>query len=196
MRIVFFNIKGGVGKTSLAVAVAKEFGIPYFTNEENKIKNFQVNLLPTSRKEISELELPKDCVFDFGGFADNIINYILVADVVVVPTIRERLSILKAMQSIKAIEQANKNIIVCMTKYLNTERDEREIQEIIEKVNQKYPYRWTYLSESRIFSDVVNGGEGGIREIGLRFCYSKSKILNQWDNFIDVINQSVKDGKK
>ncbi|MDD5065259.1 MAG: hypothetical protein PHQ35_10950 [Phycisphaerae bacterium] len=92
MRVMTWNLKGGVGKTSLSLALAIENGWLVATNDYHSPLE---HILPEkSFKKMTEkdtLPVPpegKDVIYDFGGKADGrVLDAIAIADVIIVPVI-------------------------------------------------------------------------------------------------------------
>ena len=68
MKIVsFFNVKGGVGKTSFAFSIAKDLGLYLQSNDASIIESIYPKMSKISEKP----QLIDNCVFDFGGFVSH-----------------------------------------------------------------------------------------------------------------------------
>jgi cellulose biosynthesis protein BcsQ len=118
MKIVVFNLKGGQGKTSIAVSLALHYKTAIITNDS--CSRLELILPKTAFKEIGtkEKEIPNvddvDIIYDFGGWLDlRIISILKTADLVIIPIIFNGfLDLQKGVQSINEVLRYNKNILV------------------------------------------------------------------------------------
>ena len=96
MILSVWNKKGGVGKTSLAYALAKDLDFDLISNDDSSIEECY------DRAEITSKIKPKDgCVYDFGGFADPQIGEVMKAsNVLIVPTIPSENANIKTYQTV------------------------------------------------------------------------------------------------
>jgi hypothetical protein len=106
MKIAVWNKKGGVGKTSLALSLAKDLGYYLISNDDSNIEM----AYPAMSKIMNKPSLIDNCVYDFGGFVDaNIIDIINKSDLVIIPFFSDLNSLTKTLSTANEIN--NKNII-------------------------------------------------------------------------------------
>jgi len=170
MKITLYNFKGGVGKTSLSLALAKEFNFGYISNdgivhqkEEEKKSLFGHIFKKNKLLELSSFDeipnLPEDynVVFDLGGFiSDKVIPALTQSDIVIIPTDGEPLSIEKTINTIEAVSPYNGNILVVATK-VRSDAEYRTIKERMLEVGYKIPI--PLLRNSTAFSHVYKKGK-------------------------------------
>lgn len=107
MKIAVWNGKGGVGKTPLAFSLAKDLDYPYITNDDTHLlQKYSKSAFETKPK------IYKKAVYDFGGFTSNILHVIKDADIVIIPTNPDNMSIYKTIKTYEEVIKYNNNIIV------------------------------------------------------------------------------------
>lgn len=171
MRISVWNLKGGVGKTHLSLALSKDLDLKYYSNENNFIDGA---LLIKDNPDISE-----NAIFDFGGFVDKISDYLKISDLVLIPTTNDYFSILKTFETFKLSAQFNQNILFVLTRIQSKIKD-KDI-DILKKHG-----RMLELNESNIFKKSIETNQG-ILTLSEIFCYKNKKIVDQYKNLIDEI---------
>lgn len=186
MRIGVFNVKGGVGKTAISVALFNDLKAEaYYSNEMNQIENLDIKLLSFKNPmEKRKMVIAEKSIFDFGGFSDDICDFLRICNLIIIPTTRDRLSLQKAWQSLKTLEKFNQNLVLVMTKTLPKYND--ICDQAVELLNQKKSYKTCYLNESKIFSDVIEQNKG-ILDLGQSFAYKNKSIVEQWNKLLKII---------
>jgi len=145
-RTLIWNTKGGVGKTALAVHIARIAGafvianeshsdLPHLLGEDQCLALRHDQPLPNIPPEVP-------LVYDFGGFAEpRVIQAALDAHYVIVPVCLETLESMQelqgAMGTIRAIEPHNKNIIIVNTK--SKPGHMAKVMEVFKEARVKYP---------------------------------------------------------
>lgn len=142
MKIIIYNIKGGQGKTDIALNLALTMDFNFITNEplspvemvldeDNLIKLDQEDDFPEIPPEI-------DCIFDFGGYLDKrAIEGLKQADYVLVPVVNEFKDMHTTVNFIQEIEEYNSNIIIIANKTQKGDYD--AIKEIMAENYPSYP---------------------------------------------------------
>lgn len=183
MKISVFNTKGGVGKTPIAVTLAKDLGLAYYTNEKNPLQKIDVTYINTEELDPNQ-KIEDNCIFDFGGFVSNIAPFLRISDLIIVPTFKSYLSISHAFSTIKAIKSINKNICMVLTRVAN-----EDIDQVVDEINKYFKYPLFVLNESRIFDTVLEKGKG-INELAEElYFYKGKKIIEQYQTFISGVTK-------
>jgi MinD superfamily P-loop ATPase len=142
MRILFFSLKGGTGKSTMALNTALTTGCGLITNDRYSPVE---KVLPADRayklepnQELPVIPKGVDLVYDFGGYVDGrVVKAMEDADAVIVPTPNAYAEIQVALETIKETREHNKRIIVVVNK---AGRGDQEIVEGIIRSKFKEPY--------------------------------------------------------
>jgi len=167
MKIAVITTDGGAGKTAISFALAKDLDYYYMTNDKSI-----VNLVYKDYSKIApakELPIIDNCIYDFGGYYDTgVINIIKKCDVVIVPSINDLNSKMKAISTIDELKKYNNNFLVIATRVEN-DTDFKEINEAIKK-------RFDNIKVMRLRKTKMlkNGLESGLSPLEL---VSQSKLM-------------------
>ena len=172
MKIVFFSIKGGVGKTSISLSMALTYKYNFVTNDIvtslEGIHSIKASKIASSLKKIPRpiLGSSKNQIFDIGAMSGQIdpkaAHAISLADAVVIPTLCDTRSVEATIQSIKFVKEACHNIFVIVNKV----KDEKEYESIVEHLSPYVDEEFIYqMRETTLFKRIAEHGENFFTKI-------------------------------
>jgi cellulose biosynthesis protein BcsQ len=194
MKIMIYNIKGGQGKTDIALNIAMTKGFNLLTNEPLSPVEL---VLPNKRflKLAAQETCPVlpddfDVVFDFGGYLDNrAIVALQQSDYVLVPVINEFKDVHTTVNFIQEIEEYNNKIVIIANKTVSRKNgsDFTDIKAIMAKHYPDYPIFEikqsralpNLLTEKKSISEMVS--EGGLKR------YNYTLVKEQFDAIMEVL---------
>ncbi len=192
MKILFYSIKGGQGKTTHAISYTKYKEALYLTNDfESGTLNIYQDIFKKNQLQVigpkDNLNIPDnlDIVFDFGGWVDEKIKKITkMCDVVVVPLFYQSMAdLLPCLKVVSSLSKYNHNIIVLIN---NTET--KDIEDLKETLNKKLPQNKIFIiNKSKYFIRLANEGK-------TIFDLSKESGLNKYilKNLVKQIKEFYK----
>jgi cellulose biosynthesis protein BcsQ len=194
-KFTMYSLKGGQGKTSLAVAIAKELDLAIITNDiyspiETMFPKEMVLKLQPNENLPSAKDLDGgDIIFDFGGYLDpRVIPALEMSDYVLIPVIDfDKLNAQGFLSTIAEVKNHNKNIIIILNK--TSETDAKEIKKELKAYNYSYPI--FEIKSSKVFKNLVDDGKSisqYVGEGGLR-AYSYKPVNDQLSKLIQYLNK-------
>lgn len=165
--VVFYNAKGGQGKTTLSILYSLYNNSHYYTNDyKSGTEALYKGLFPKGHFHVIEekdtgIEVPEKyegLVFDFGGFIDKKIPKIVSnADLCIIPISYEsKADIYTLSQSLTSLSQYTDNFLIVINK--TKTKDIEAVAEFIEQAFQgKYPIKVVRYSSYMTY--LVNEGK-------------------------------------
>ena len=144
--IVFFNTKGGTGKSTLSYLLYKHFKVDYFivntdfikAIDDNEILHFTNLEDKEKQKEFIKNLKMKDAIIDTRGSLlndDTIKFFITKSNLIVVPTAADILNLRQTFVVLKDLQIFKKNILLVFNKF---EKEQKEIiDEFLDFLQQK-----------------------------------------------------------
>lgn len=202
MKILFYSVKGGQGKTTHAISFAKYKEALYITNDYESgtldiySEIFSENQLqiikPETKLDFKGLKGIDNIVFDFGGWVDEKIESIAKnVDVIVVPIFYQSIAdLMPCIKTVNSLSKYNKNIVILIN---NT--DTNDIEDLQKHLKDKFSeFRVFVINRSKYINRLANDGktifdlskEGGIVKFNLSRTGLTKQIKDLY-NYLDNI---------
>ena len=153
---MIYNIKGGQGKTDIALNLALTLNLNFVTNEPLSPVELVLEegsfLKLDQHEEFPDLPADMEAVFDFGGYLDKrAIEALKLADYVIVPVVNEFKDVHTTINFIQEIEEFNSKILIVANR--TRKGDYAEIKEAMGKFYKQYPV--FEIKESRAMPNIL-----------------------------------------
>ena len=127
MRYLVTSMKGGVGKSSIALNLAAYTGSQYITNDITIPRGADIIQIPPGKKRIpKELSEQTHTVFDFGALSTlldpKIAHAARFCDVIIIPTRTDPRSITATIKTFQLVEDAGKPIVVVINHFKDSKK--------------------------------------------------------------------------
>jgi cellulose biosynthesis protein BcsQ len=189
-RITIWSLKGGVGKTTIALNLALDFHCGVITNERYTLldKALEKGKFLKLDTEQSVPTIPKEhsIIFDMGGYIDKrVIEACMQSDYVIIPTTPTKLDLQGCIGTIQEIQEVNKNIIVVINR-VDNEKDCIKAKALIKQIGD-YPV--FEIKKSRTMQNLIDEKQSisQIAEQGGLKGYMVQSLNTQWQEIINFI---------
>ncbi len=187
-NVLFYNKKGGQGKTTLATNYAKKIKANFYTNDENnftdEVFSIKINMIPHNQ-QIEEVEIDdeKSNVFDFGGFTDDRVRIVAgFCDVCVVPIFYQgAIDIRAAQETMQTLKSENKNSIFVIN---NTEKELiQDLHNHLSKMSRTFviPHSLFLQENNKSIFDIYKNATG------LQQYTIKNKVMPYFDELFNYL---------
>lgn len=190
-RIAVCQIKGGVGKTRVALNLAMTLDFGVITNDQYSVVE---RILSPERRKILGIdeklpEIPPEIpiIFDFGGYPDvRMIEALRQSQFVLTPVLPHKEDLQIALDFIQDIKKYNKNIIIIVNRTKAGDFD--KIRRVFKNF---YPELAIFeIKESRVMSHLVEQ-KASVREIACKDKLHRKpygKVARQFDTIINYMS--------
>jgi len=186
-KIVVFNPKGGVGKTSLSFSLALSMGLKYVSNDDSVVFQILDNAEFTDKKVDSDEPL----IYDLGGFVTtNTLDIINDSNLVIIPLTSNINSILQTNNLLSSLEHNNVLIV------FNAIEDLKQIDFINDNLTE-HEHLVLTLKRSKLIDNAMLSGksiEDTVNENNLTKHNYKSAYV-EYVNFVNIVKKLSKKGK-
>jgi len=208
MILTTYNIKGGTGKTSISIQLAKALNLTYISNDKEggacEVFDDNKSFLVTE-DEYTKIPLEKDCIYDLGGFRtnQNIYEIIKGSDFVIVPTLISRGDIKGTIKMLEELHKINQNVLVVINRVkanYKTQNKFEKSQTLINYFKEELKDRdlefdnlhFTTLREAEVIESGTFDGESVFEIATNRF---KKHIYRNILSDLNTILEIIKGGK-
>lgn len=152
--ISIFNIKGGVGKTTISVQLSKCLNFLYVSNDA---KTGATNFVGENGCDIpadsTSIPIENDMIYDFAGEIDYRITEVLKETTVIVPTLISQQDIQSTLTVLRDLSQIKDRVIVVVNR-LKKEEDFIATRKRIEDENFDMHIDFLFIKDYGFFSRI------------------------------------------
>lgn len=188
MKILYFSLKGGVGKSSIALNHAIHNSYAYVTNDITTSTDgecvSEFHHIPHNTKRIPKKLLPlQDVIFDFGAMSSvidaKVTQAVTHCDCVVIPTLTDARSIQATMNTYDLIKEKAKRVVIIIN---NFQKEEKCLYAKVQLDHLKRKVLILEMKHTTLFERVARDGVLWYTKIGSQkgeYRLQKTKLEHQ-----------------
>lgn len=184
MRLTIYSSKGGVGKTPLSILFAVDKGFSVGCNESSDIYSGHIDedmyLLHELDQEFPLIPDDIDIVFDMAGtmskYDHALVSAIQQSDVVIVPIWNNVNSIKLGKNTIRAISDISKRIVVVATK--------------LKRKSKERGLLWCETADFKAVADAVSDVDASIKVLPLKYSDVYDRVCEEFTSFHQLAENS------
>lgn len=181
-KIVFYNKKGGVGKTSISFNVAKDLDFFLISNDDSTIEK----IYKDKAKILNKIEtIEANCIYDLGGFIDhNNINIFKEADIIFIPMLLDINSLKRTINTVAELLEFNENLVIIINRV--NEYNKKKYSQFYDKIKElELPI--FELNESQSLTNSTLTGETILEQFE-KNALNKKALQNIVSNYIKILD--------
>ncbi|MDR1926361.1 MAG: hypothetical protein LBQ13_01565 [Endomicrobium sp.] len=193
MRVVIFNLKGGQGKTSLAINLALTLNAGVVTNDvysplEKILSDNQFLKIGMDEEYPEIVEDNMLVIYDLGGWIDRrSIKLFKAADLIIIPVINDFINNQVSINTIEEVRKHSDKILIVANR--TEKNDYLEIKSIMDGFykNDKYPI--LEIKKTTAFSKIFEKGKSinNIIAEDKLLAFSYREVQRQMQSIVDFI---------
>lgn len=194
MKILVVSLKGGVGKSSIALSIADLYGYTYVTNDLITSNNTNAIQVSPNRKRIPKEHLQiEDVVFDFGAMSTQIDPKVAQAvnhcDIIIVPTLTDQRSLQATLSTVKLVEGKEKPVVIIINNFTKKKKYQEACDYLEANINNPLIFS---IRTTTLFERVAKDGRQWLERVKhIKGEYQLKKTLAKHQEVYDQISQLV-----
>ncbi|MDR0423056.1 MAG: hypothetical protein LBH46_00520 [Rickettsiales bacterium] len=193
MKIVIFNLKGGQGKTSIAVNLALTLNAGIITNDvysplESVLSQNQFIRIEKDEEFPDIDESNSINIYDLGGWIDErAIGLFKEADLIIVPMINSFLDNQTTINTLEEVKKYNDRVIIVVNR--TTKNDFAEAKSLMENFYKKDEFVFFEIKQTTAFKKIFEKTKSinSIMEEDKLLAYSYRELQQQFQQIVDFI---------
>lgn len=168
MIVLVTSLKGGVGKSSIALNLAAYLGCPYVTNDIAAPQHLDIIQIPSNKQRISkEIMALESAVYDFGAMSTlldpKVSHAASFCDLIVIPTRTDARSLEATRETYKLLKDAGKPIVIIINHFRDSKKHDTARDYLRTHLGHRVPI--LAIRETTLFDRVSANGRDWLQNI-------------------------------